>query len=256
MTKLISFITQSSHDIDSHLLPLSTSIQRCTKNTHLLDSFILWPQYDVFKCVILLINCQTWPVELWINTMTNKKLNFSNRKISEYDTSLLSEAPILIVIIMSYLKYVFVQQSCPKHSDALCADHSVVPSQQIQGLYLLTVHVERHRLVLHTVGYPVPSERTKSEWELTDSWALREGIVRKSSSGRSCPAESAMQRAVSHVFSSQANQKFLWAWEWEGWISLTPLINSSYCSKHRIPFKVTQGQDHGVSSMNQATEMA
>lgn len=74
--------------------------------------------------------------------------------------------------LMSYLKYIFVQQPRPKHSDTVCADYCVVPSQQIQGLYLLTVQVEGHRLVLHTVGYPVPSERTKREWELTDKLSL------------------------------------------------------------------------------------
>lgn len=64
---------------------------------------------------------------------------------------------------MSHLKYVFIQQPCPKHSNALSADYSIVSPQQIQGLHLLTVHVECHRLVLYTVGYPVPSERTKTD---------------------------------------------------------------------------------------------
>lgn len=58
-----------------------------------------------------------------------------------------------------YLKYSLVQQPGPKHSDPVCADYSVVPSLQIQGLYCLTVQVEGHRLVLHAVGYPVPSEK-------------------------------------------------------------------------------------------------
>lgn len=69
----------------------------------------------------------------------------------------------------SYLKHILVQQPCPKHRDALCADDSVIPSQQIQGLHLLTVQVEGHRLILHAVGYPVPSARTNTEWVLTDS---------------------------------------------------------------------------------------
>lgn len=62
---------------------------------------------------------------------------------------------------MSYLEHIFVEQPCPKHSDTICADDGVVPSQQIQGLYPLTVQVEGHRLVLNTVGYPVPSARRK-----------------------------------------------------------------------------------------------
>lgn len=66
-------------------------------------------------------------------------------------------------LIKSYLKYSLVQQPGPKHNDTVCADLSVVPPPQIQGLYPLTVQVEGHRLVLHTVGYPVPSERTESK---------------------------------------------------------------------------------------------
>lgn len=62
--------------------------------------------------------------------------------------------------LMSYLKYVFVQQPCPKHSDALCADSSIVPTEQIHRLFLLAIQVEGHGLVLHTEGYPVPSETT------------------------------------------------------------------------------------------------
>lgn len=62
---------------------------------------------------------------------------------------------------MTYLKHRLIQQPCPKHSDPLCADHSIVPSQQIQGLHLLTVQVQGYRLILHTVGYPVPPESTK-----------------------------------------------------------------------------------------------
>lgn len=64
---------------------------------------------------------------------------------------------------MSYLKYIFIEQPCPKHSDTMCADDSVVPSQQIQGLYLLTVQVEGHRIALNAVGYPVPSARRQRE---------------------------------------------------------------------------------------------
>lgn len=81
-------------------------------------------------------------------------------------------------LIMSYLEYIFVKQPCPKYSDTLSADNSVVPSQQIQGLNPLTVQIEGHRLVLHTVGYPVPAERTKRERESTNSWALEGGIVK------------------------------------------------------------------------------
>lgn len=67
---------------------------------------------------------------------------------------------------MSYLKYVFVQQPCPKHSDALCADSSIVPTEQIHRLFLLAIQVEGHGLVLHTEGYPVPSETTPIFWLL------------------------------------------------------------------------------------------
>lgn len=63
----------------------------------------------------------------------------------------------------SYLKYSRVQQPSPEHSDTLCADFSIVPSQQIHGLYPLTVQEEGHELALHAVSYPVPSERTEGK---------------------------------------------------------------------------------------------
>lgn len=72
----------------------------------------------------------------------------------------------LYFFIMPYLKYFFIQQPCPKHSDTLCADYSIVPSQQFNGLYFLAIQVKGHSFILHTIGYPVPSERNKNKGKL------------------------------------------------------------------------------------------
>lgn len=69
----------------------------------------------------------------------------------------------------SYFKYVFIQQACAKHSNTVCADNSIVSSQQLQGLYPLTVQVEGDRLVLNAVGYPVPPENPRTERAFTES---------------------------------------------------------------------------------------
>lgn len=69
---------------------------------------------------------------------------------------------------MAHLKHLLIQQSSSEHDDPLSADDSVVPSQQIQGLYPLTVQVQGHSLVLDTIGYSVPSGRTRGENEQAD----------------------------------------------------------------------------------------
>ena len=142
----------------------------------------------------------------------------------------------LYAFIMSYLKYIFIEQPCPKHSDTMCADDSVVPSQQIQGLYLLTVQVEGHRIALNAVGYPVPSARRQREWELTvKPW--REVLWKFSGGGILCLKISLSlgwigdAKSCFTLLSSQAKHKCLWAWDCEGLISLTPLIKSNHCRK-------------------------
>lgn len=140
----------------------------------------------------------------------------------------------------SYFKYLFIQQPCPKHGNTFCADHCIVSSQQIQGLYLLTVQVECHRLVLHTVCYSVPSESAKTEWALIS--LSFQGVIYKYFVFTSCPQE------LTKIPPSQTNPKYLWVVK-NNFVKAKSLQKAF--RKHLIPFEIRGGQAHWMSSTNQ-----
>lgn len=155
-------ITQRSHHTESPSLCLPQ--HRNARNTHLLAiTYILWPQIMKHSNELLfLVTAQLDPAK--------NLTNYNEKQVTELDKSVIPKRSTGLsvlrgsyTLIKSYLEYFFIQQPCPKHSDTLCADHSTVPARQIQGLNPLTVQVEGHRLLVHTVGYPVPPERTKTE---------------------------------------------------------------------------------------------
>lgn len=135
-----NLITQSSHEADSHLPPFAISISQ--KGHSAICAEMCYSSLATSQTHLLKLQLHSVCACMWESVLPNQ-----NKRSDAFT--------------MSYLEHVFVEQPCPKHSDTICADDGVVPSQQIQGLYLLTVQVEGHRLVLNTVGYPVPSARRK-----------------------------------------------------------------------------------------------
>lgn len=115
----------------------------------------------------------------WVNTkkLQNKQIKKNKTENCTAWKTIETFRFELYFFIMPYLKYFFIQQPCPKHSDTLCADYSIVPSQQFHGLYFLAIQVKCHSFILHTIGYPVPSERNKDKGKLNTLWAWVKSFV-------------------------------------------------------------------------------
>lgn len=59
-------------------------------------------------------------------------------------------------LTQTHLKHAFIQQARPEHCDTIGADPRILNSEKVQGVHLLTVQVQSHRLTLNTVGNSVP----------------------------------------------------------------------------------------------------